>query len=729
MNKLKTILKSDSGNYIHLAIATTLLLLSIQTAPAVLLFIAEMIFLWKNHRRFFYLSILLGFIIGINYYRLSTRTQHELGDQAQGMVKEVMVDKIVFVSEDKNWYVYGDNFDGLTPGDHVIIYGKNAKSGGYSIPHVFNYGAYLMGETIEGVYFATGYEIISHQFHLNQIRFTIQNYIKKVYSSEVVPVFGLLLFGDNSLLSDQTNDGIIKLGVAHIFAISGMHVGLVIVMLKAITKRLYCSNSVEHIVVVVTLLIYTFLTSFSVSMIRASVLVFLIFAGKGLKWPFSKLDYLSMILLAFLFINPFFIYQMGFQLSFLVTFSIILGNEYLSTKSELTNLLKISLLATAVGLPIILEANHEISLWGIPLSIILGLFVAKMMLPGMFLTLLIPLFEPIFLLISKGFYIIVDGIAPFNVAIPFNFPNAWLKAAYWIIILVLLVKGFTKKTIISSAMMLVIIVLLSYTINIIPNIITVTMLDVDQGDAIHLHDNRCDILIDTGKPDNFHRLADYFEAMNIRKIDMIIASHGHDDHIGELPYILTNFEVGSLIGGANTPIEKDVKHLIPNIGMKESCGSFLIEVVYYSDSDPNQNNQSIIATIQVGDDVWLFSGDAENKVEQKVSPEILKTVDVVKVSHHGSDTSSYPNYVKQFSPRYALISVGEGNYYQHPHIDVISRWLSRGAKVYRTDDLGTLRFTYYTNLGKCIVQSYRNEDYFFPYLRRNLDTYQNQNDN
>jgi len=718
MMRLKILLRSDAGNFIHLGIALTFVLLSIESPIAMLLLCAECVFLWKNHRRLFYLTVLIGiFIVGKSIVALSNVSTIP-DEPVVASVIDSKDERLTCRIGGRKWYVYHDGSAKIIPGDQIRLVGSVMESNEYRIPHGFNYVRYLQGEAISGVYYADEITIISSKFHLNRIKIAFKDYVMENFDQKTAPMVFILLFGDDSLLDPQTHSDIQNLGIMHLFAISGMHVGLVAAMLRWLLKRLYVKVSTEQIAIVILLMIYTFLTGFSSSMVRASLLVFLIFFGQKLKWPFSRLDAMTFILIGFYLVNPMCIHLVGFQLSFLVSFAIILGSEYLASQIEVVNLLKLSFFATLVSLPILLELNGGVSIWSVPMSVFFTLLVAKVLLPGLFLTLMIPLLEPVYRYFVALFYQGVGFFAPLNLMLEFNFTDPTAKTLYWGIILWFLVRGPAVRRVLLALMMVALLILATLTKNHVPGLAVVTVLDVGQAEAIHLHDDVCDLLIDTGNPDMRDHVIDYFEKSNIHQLDMIFITHSHSDHDGELDDIMEALNVDVLIGAGDHEVPGTVAQIIPVEGQKLICGSFRIDILHYSELEQNANNNSMVMTVEVGNDLWLFTGDMETRIETTLDPNVLKKIDVLKVPHHGSSTSSSENFSKQMTPRFAIISVGAANSYGLPSQSVIDRWERQGAEILRTDVDGTLRFIYCQPFTEPILLTHAGEKIPFGYLKR-----------
>lgn len=237
------------------------------------------------------------------------------------------------------------------------------------------------------------------------------------------------------------------------------------------------------------------------------------------------------------------------------------------------------------------------------------------------------------------------------------------------------------------------------TSSINPNEIKVHFIDVGQGDAILVQVNNKNLLIDSGSKSEKKKLIEYLDRIYISQFDYIIATHPHEDHIGNMGYIINNYKVINFyspkVQNNTTAFEnmaeplarKNIKIKIlkantTNIDLGENT---LVEVLSPNlDNYDNLNNYSPIIKISYGNNSFLFTGDAEEAVEEEVinKSNNLKS-DVLKIGHHGSSTSTSKNFLDKINPKIVIISVGKDNSYGHPTKDTLSK--IKGTTIYRTD--------------------------------------------
>lgn len=241
-----------------------------------------------------------------------------------------------------------------------------------------------------------------------------------------------------------------------------------------------------------------------------------------------------------------------------------------------------------------------------------------------------------------------------------------------------------------------------------PSDLTVSFLDVGQGDAILINTSKHQqILIDGGPGKAVLRELSKEMPFYDRSIDAVIATHPDSDHIGGLPDVLSNYTVELVMEPGvesdssiykefeNIIKEKNIKKILARKGMKFELSDGAYLLILFPDRDVlgmDTNDASIVAKLVYGNTSFLFTGDSPKKIEDyliSTDSEDLDS-DVLKVGHHGSKTSNSQEYVAAVSPDYAVISVGKDNKYGHPNQEALDIFNNFGAKILRTDLLGTI---------------------------------------
>jgi competence protein ComEC len=229
--------------------------------------------------------------------------------------------------------------------------------------------------------------------------------------------------------------------------------------------------------------------------------------------------------------------------------------------------------------------------------------------------------------------------------------------------------------------------------------------DVGQADSILILNNDTAMLIDAGNNADGPLLVDYIKnKLKINKIDIVVGTHPHEDHIGGIDDIINNFDIEDIylpevitttktFEDMITAIEnKDLAISIPEIGEKFKLGEADFEVIYTGTDDKDLNATSIIINMLYGEKTYLFTGDTTEEVEDTILNKNID-IDVLKVAHHGSRYSSSYEFLKIATPEYAIVSVGEENSYEHPHQEAINRIKKHTNNIYMTKDVGTILLT------------------------------------
>jgi len=238
----------------------------------------------------------------------------------------------------------------------------------------------------------------------------------------------------------------------------------------------------------------------------------------------------------------------------------------------------------------------------------------------------------------------------------------------------------------------------------------VYFLDVGQGDSELIRlPNGTNILIDAGTTDGATELVRYLKNLGVTKIDCLIATHPHEDHIGGMTAVINTFEIGNIylpkVAGSQTPTTKCYETMLDAIskkGLKMTQGKGGMTVIDDGKTKlaflaPNSskysdlNGYSIVAKFTFGDNRILFTGDADSDSEKEMIQKGYDLrCDILKCGHHGSSTASSAAFLKAVNPQYAIISCGVNNDYGHPHKAVLDRLNKMKITVYRTDQQDTI---------------------------------------
>lgn len=235
------------------------------------------------------------------------------------------------------------------------------------------------------------------------------------------------------------------------------------------------------------------------------------------------------------------------------------------------------------------------------------------------------------------------------------------------------------------------------------DLLKVHYLDVGQGDSIFIElPNNETMLIDAAESYQSENIINYLKNLNYQKIDYVIGTHPHTDHIGGLRDIINTFEIGKIYMPKVVSTTKTYESLLMAIKDKNlkintaKAGTSIIDTdaLKINILAPNNstytelNNYSVVTKITYGTTKLLFMGDAEKLSENEIKENV--TADVIKIGHHGSNTSSSIDFIKKVNAKYGIISVGINNKYNLPKEETITNWENSGTKIYLTSINGTI---------------------------------------
>ena len=281
--------------------------------------------------------------------------------------------------------------------------------------------------------------------------------------------------------------------------------------------------------------------------------------------------------------------------------------------------------------------------------------------------------------------------------------NILIFILYYIVIIVVLYMLNKGKY--SYIVLLIILIIIHYNYRLIDSSYYYVMLDVKQGDSslLILPNNRCNIMIDTGGIYNndltSNVLIPSLKSRGIRKLDYIIITHGDYDHMGEAINLVNDFKVDNVvfnIGDINS-IESSIISVLEKKNIKYYIGLDKLKInnntLYFLNTKEydNENDDSNVLYFNLDIFKFLLLGDAGiDKEKDILNTYNLPNIDVLKVGHHGSKTSSSKEFINEINPKYSIISVGKNNRYGHPNKEVLDNL--ENSKIYRTDQDGSIMF-------------------------------------
>ena len=646
---------------------------------------------------------LIIFIITLlytNYYPFKSKYTKEDKEFIGIVTKcEVKEDKITIEIKAKEklliTYKYQDKeFNNLSYGDKIKVKGTLITPSKNTNQNTFNYQKYLYYKKIYYLVEATSInKIANNHNYLYTIKNTLYQKIDKLKSSNYIKT---LLFCDNTL-SKEIKESYRINGISHLFSVSGMHINFFVSIIYLYLNKITYNKRIKYLITNIFIITYLILFPSS-SLLRSAVMSILYSINYLLKLKIKKIDILFLTLGVSLLINPFIIYDLGYIYSYTITFFLVLSSSTLKKKNKINKIIYISLLSFLVSIPITIYNSFEINIISILLNIILVPIISIIILPLTILTYIFPILDSILYLFTNTLETISLFISKINITkIIFPKPSLLIIVLYYIIFLL----SYQNKKYFYLNIILLIIIYISPYLN---SNFEVVMFEVGEADChlIKYPYNKNTILIDTGK--NEYKIKNevipYLKSIGIKKIDYLIITHGDEDHIGGAITLINNFQVKNVIlnKGTFTDLEKE---LIKNLNKKKIPYQININKINLSNHTiyllnntkyNNENDNSIITYFTYQKYKFLYMGDASITTEDNLLENYnLNTISILKVGHHGSNTSSSKDFISQINPSISLISVGENNIYHHPNKEVINN-LSK-SRIYRTDTNNMVKLT------------------------------------
>ena len=592
---------------------------------------------------------------------------------------------------------YVDNYDEIKNfksnysfGDKVYIEGEISVPNNNTIPNNFNYKDYLYHKYIYYIIKIDKIKMISKNDNIFlNIKNSIYKRIDKIKYNDYLYAFilGKSYYIDSEVLNNYKINGI-----THLFALSGLHVSMFSSIILFILKKIKLNEKLSYFITSLFLIFFAFIASFTPSIVR-SVLFFILSSINNVYYLYIKPKYLLYIVFSILiFINPFYIYDTGFILSFCISFFILLFNEKNKINNNLLSILVISILSTLSSLPIIINMSYEINILGFINNLFFIPYVTYIVFPLSIIVVFISKLSFIlnFLIIIME-YISKVSSNILNVKLIFPKMSLFLIIIYYVL-LILIVKKINLKKI-----FIIYLSFLYFRCNFDKNNY-VYFIDVGQGDsALIVTKNNKSILIDTGGKvgSNYSLMKSnvipFFKSIGIRKLDYLFITHGDYDHAGYGIDLVNNFNVKNRFTnkGKYNSLEKKL-----NIKSFNNSYIKIDNVEIYSLNSKlynNENSDSLVLLVIIDNYKLLFMGDASINTEKDIMNNYdIGDVFILKVGHHGSKTSSSEEFINSVNPKYSIISVGKNNKFGHPNKEVLDNL--RGSKIYRTDTDGSIMF-------------------------------------
>jgi len=631
----------------------------------------------------------------------SQKAVSTLPEIMNGTVIEVSDDCVSVSTKEGNLRLYTSL--PLIPGDEITFRPKLIETDIFNLPHTFDLQTYWRNQGIVALVYATEITKTGNHFVLERIAYEARSAISERYDGKLLGYLLMMVLADKSQMDEEVLSSAKSLNISHLFAISGMHVGLLLLFLNTVLEYLPISKRTRSVMITVFLVGYNILTSFSISILRASVQAVCLMFRKQFGVTFSKTDFLSFSMIGFLLFRPTYMFDLGFEMSYGVSFVILFSQQGLSKYQGWMKFFMLQLRIFLFVSLIQIAVSNVVSLTSIFANLLAIEYVTYLLVPILFLTVFVAFISPLASAVITVFEQLLKVLNTFNVSFSFSFVSGFVffLALAGLTMLFLFSKGHRGRK--RGVFLLECSLLLALVFSIKPFMTKVTFFDINQGDAILIQSQGCNLLIDTGPQDDYDGLLQTLRGEGIHIIHQLVLTHQHDDHVGEVHDILSAFEVQTV--WSNRLVDDIPQIQVLSVGNTLDCGNAHFLVIHGDIHDTNENNNSIVLLGKIEDETFLLSADIEAKEEVKIMG-YLSEVDVVKVPHHGSDTSSTQDFVSALSPETAIISVGK-NTYGHPSTEVLNRYEDCDSTVFLTKTDGTISIWYFPLLRLRWIQRFQ----------------------
>ena len=662
---------------------------------------------------YFYLFLMI-FVAILLYFNACDKSKYDINDDVIiGTITSYYIDNdklvITIFGKEKvlcNYYFKDENntFD-YELGDKIKLFGKLKLPSNNSIFNGFNYREYLKYERINYIFDIDEIiKISNNKSIMYKLKNSIINIINKSPNKDYLHTF---LLGNNKYIDKEVMESYRINGISHLFSISGMHISL----LSMIILKLLKNYKFKKEVVILFLLIYMTLTDFLPSILRSGIFFILIYLNKKFNLNISMFKLMIILLFICVLIDPYIVYKIGFQYSYTISFYLITFNQLINkSKNKLYKLFIVSFISFIVSVPITINNFSQINVLSTFLNIFFVPIVSSIIFPLSLITFLFPFFNNLFTILINIFEMLSITFSKID---NFIFIMSKISTLFIIIyyIIISITLYFLSKNKYKYIVSLMFIFVIHYNITIFNKGLEITYIDVGQGDSIFIKfpNDKSNILIDTGGKVTYGNLknnysvgkniVDYLKSMGIRKLDYLIITHGDFDHMGDSLYLIDKFKVENVIFncGEFNALEKE---LIKKLNKKKvnycSCIKELNidnNKLYFLQTKKydNENDNSNVIYTELNGYKFMFMGDAGIEKEKDILDKYnLANIDVLKVGHHGSKTSSSKGFIDEIDPKYGVISVGKNNRYGHPNKEVLNNL--DNSKIYRTDQDGSIMF-------------------------------------
>ncbi len=678
------------SNHFHFyAILITLLGLSLSSFYYLIVLIPYLFYLIYLRILKFKLFILLIFFTAVTIFLLNYKPN--MSGSYEGIIENVIKKdeycsytiKIGF----RKILVYSKLDTIYEVGDIIKVIGKENGLG------FDDYDLYLKSQHIYSTLSASSIKLIGNEWTILKFRSKILKFYELKLEETSYSYLASLVFAHDNF-GDDFKTSINSIGISHLFSISGFHVTMIVILLNKILSKNVKIYIKRNYIIIPFLVLYSFLCANAYGIMRSVLMYILAELNFKKQYGLTKLDICSIVYLGIIFFNPLSLYRLSFQLTFIVTFFLIIGRYLIDDTNKIKSNFKITFIAFLVTIPLVSNIKYELNFITLLISPLFIYIFSILIMPMTYLLLLLPMLSVIF---KDFFMLFTNSVYFFDKLKVFSFPIAGFTPIYiiiyYILLMIIFIKIENKKIRVIHYLSYLIFILIMMRLPILSINDEVIMLDVGQGDSciIKLKHNKGNILIDS-----YGNNIEEIKSFGITKIDALILTHADKDHIQTAGDVIKYFKCDKLITSAYgvTDEIKSLRKMVKNnivIGKKTivTINGLKFNFIAPVEDLGDTNSNSLVFTVKVCKTNFLFTGDMTEIEEKSILKETNRIrVDILKVPHHGANTGLSKDFLDILEFDISLISVGKNNFYGHPHPDILKKLEDK--RIYRTDILGTI---------------------------------------
>ena len=655
-------------------------------------------------------------------------------------------------------------------GSKIICTGKFSKFSKASNPGQFDFNKYYLSI---GYNFSIRDALISEKSEkysvlkekLHQIKLHEEYLLEKIMTSEDAGIIKAMILGDKTDMAKDIKTLYQQNGIAHILAISGLHVSIIGLLVYTILDKLGINRYIKVIISCLILVFYGIMTGNSIGLVRASVMYIARLMAIITKRTYDVLTALALAAAIICLDNPYVLYNGGFYLSFTAVLGAVVFSKYflapkkqndsnsifIKIKKYILDSVSLGFAVNIITLPVITYLYYEIPIYSGALNLIVIPFMT-VLLCNAIIALIIANFSLTvgsivaipchFILKMYEKMCVIAGQLPYSSIITGRMYLPLMICYYLICLLIVYfeylliyrtaifennknrnIKWIIKnKKLIKTGLMLILI----FSVKIRFPEANLTMLDVGQGDCFCISNGKFTCMMDGGSTSNkdvaSNVIEPYLKSQGISTIDCWFISHPDEDHCSGLIQMMDEEKMSIKVNTIvlpdaftikedaleiiNKALEKNIPIVYISKGDKLEYGKALFECINPSEKYQCEdiNEYSLVMILTLNNKKVLFTGDASAESEERYIEYLPERIDILKVAHHGSSTATSEKLLKKIKTDISLISSGINNRYGHPHKEIIQRLENAGTKIIRTDRNGAVQLYFSKRKNKITIK-------------------------